>query len=186
MAKMEVKEKVIEERFDAVTAVFAQRAGYQSVPWFRITWIILWIYTMLTIFVLFHRPDFINMTICIIALYMMFNTDRLTRTTFRGLVLSIFLSLIYDLIWFALKHSEYSEDLKHDGGIERGVRNFSLTMSYLSFIVRVGFNYILSIYLVDICCTCILERFNGFRKDNLEQGRPLASSRKEDSRNKNK
>ena len=106
-------------------------------PWFRITWIILWIYTILTIFVLFHRPDFINLTICVVALYMMFNTDKITRTTFRGLVYAIFFSLFYDLIWFMLKHGEYSDDLKSDGGVERRVRNFSLTMSYLSFIVRV-------------------------------------------------
>jgi hypothetical protein len=137
---MEVKERVIEERLDAVTAVFAQRAGYESVPWFRLTWIILWIYTVLTVFVLFHRPDFINLTICVVALYMMFNTDRLNRQTFRGLVLSIFMSLIYDLIWFVLKHAEYTQDLKHDGGMEKGLRNFSLTMSYLSFIVRVSSN----------------------------------------------
>jgi hypothetical protein len=101
---MEVKEKAIEEKFDLVTAKFAQRAGYESVPWFRVTWVILWIYTVLTILVLFHRPDFINLTICIIALYMMFNTERITRSTFRGLVLCIFISLLYDLLWFSIKH----------------------------------------------------------------------------------
>lgn len=135
---MEVKEKAMEQKFDQVAARFAHRAGYESVPWFRLTWFILWIYTILTVFVLFHRPDFINMTICIIAIYMMFNTERITRNTFRGLVFSIFLSLVYDLIWFWIKHSEYSEDLKHDGGVERKIRNFSLLMSYLSFIVRVS------------------------------------------------
>ena len=45
-------------------------------PWFRLTWVLLWIYTGLTILVLFKRSDFINLTVCTVALYMMFNTER--------------------------------------------------------------------------------------------------------------
>lgn len=95
------------ERFDVISNVLAKRAGYESVPWFRLTWVLLWIYTVLTIFVLFKRTDFINLTICTVALHMMFNTDRITRTRFRMLVLGIFITLIYDLIWFILKTQEY-------------------------------------------------------------------------------
>jgi hypothetical protein len=69
---------------------------------------------------------------------MMFNTEMITRTRFRFLVGAIFLTLIYDLIWFYLKHSEYEEDsTKTDGGKENGIRRFALTMSYLSFFVRI-------------------------------------------------
>jgi len=95
-------------------------------------------YTGLTNLVLFYREDFINMTVCIMGLYMMFNTDRITRTRFRMLVLGIIISWIYDLLWFYMKHAEYSIEGKHDGGMEKNVKKFSLMMSYASFILRVN------------------------------------------------
>jgi hypothetical protein len=72
-------------------------------PWLKVTWAILWLYTFFTILVLFFRPDFINLTVCVVALYMMFNTDRITRFRFRLLVLGIIITLIYDIIWFVMK-----------------------------------------------------------------------------------
>lgn len=48
--------------------------GYSDVPWFKLTWYILWIYTGLTMLIMLGRADFVNMTICTTALYMMFNT----------------------------------------------------------------------------------------------------------------
>lgn len=95
-------------------------------------------YTGVTNLVLFYRPDFINLTVCIIALYMMFNTDRITRTRFRMLVLGIIISIIYDLIWLYMKHSEYSDDGKSDGGMEKNIKKFSLMMSYISLLLRVS------------------------------------------------
>ena len=86
---------------------------------------------------MFLRPDFINMTICIIALYMMFNTERISKGMFRMLVLGIFISWFYDIAWFFIKHHEYSVEPKVDGSGEARVRKFSLMMSYASFILRV-------------------------------------------------
>ncbi len=40
-------------------------------PWFTLTRYMLYIYTVLTILVMFYRPDFINLTVCIVALYML-------------------------------------------------------------------------------------------------------------------
>lgn len=135
---MEVKEKEIEKKLDIVANTFAQRAGYSSVPWFMLTWYLLWLYTILTCLVMFLRPDFFNLTICVCALYMMFNTDRITKGRFRMLVLGIFITIIYDLIWFYLKHAEYTDEPKSDGGGEVRVRRFSLMMSYASFLLRVS------------------------------------------------
>ena len=91
-------------------------------PWFKLTWVLLWLYTGLTILVMFLRPDFINLTICIVGLYMMFHTDRITKTKFRFLVLGIFISWFYDVAWFLMKHSEYALDNKKDGGGEAAIR----------------------------------------------------------------
>lgn len=50
----------------------------------------------------------------------------------------IFISVIYDLVWIALKTNEFSSEKTNpeDGGIELGVRRFSLNMSYLNFFVK--------------------------------------------------
>jgi hypothetical protein len=108
-------------------------------PWLKLTWGILWLYTLLTVLVLFFRPDFINLTVCTVALYMMFNTDRITRMRFRALVLGIIITLIYDCFWFWMKFKSYSEDNPKDlRSNEIHVRRFSLMMSIASFILRVS------------------------------------------------
>lgn len=71
-------------------------------------------------------------------MWMLFNTELLTRTRFRCLVGAIVFSLIYDLVWFYLSHSAYESDqTKADGGKENGIRRYALTMSYLSFFIRI-------------------------------------------------
>ena len=68
------KEKVMEEKLDAVATNMSKKFGYSSTPWLKLTWWLLIIYTVLTICVLFYRSDFINLTVCIIAIYMLLNT----------------------------------------------------------------------------------------------------------------
>ena len=50
------------------------------------------------------------------------------------LVLMIFVSIVADLFWFYI--SDLSSDVD-DGGMEKSVRSFSLTMSYFSFFFRI-------------------------------------------------
>ena len=38
----------------------AKRMGYEVVPWYVLTQIVLSVYTVLTIFSMFFRPDFFN------------------------------------------------------------------------------------------------------------------------------
>lgn len=119
---------------DNISQNIALKLGFSHVPWFTLTKIVLGIQTILTCFVLFFRTDFLNLTVCTCAIYMLNNTDRIKRWTFRALVFGIFVSLIYDLLWFYLQ--DQAND-SVDGGIERSVRNFSLTVSYFSFFFRV-------------------------------------------------
>lgn len=158
---VEKQEKVLEAKIDEVANTFARRAGYSSVPWFMLTWWLLWMYTGLTILVMFMRPDFFNLTICVTALYMMFNTDRITKNKFRLLVLGIFITLIYDFFWFYMKHAEYTTEPKADGSGEVRVRRFSLMMAYASFLLRVKLNILM--YLLVFCGFSLLERLNGLR-----------------------
>ena len=71
---LEEKEKKLEVKIDIVADKVAEKMGYRSLPWLKATWFLLWIYTVLTILVLIQRSDFINLTICVTALYMLFNT----------------------------------------------------------------------------------------------------------------
>ena len=75
LEQLEQREKVVEEKVDAISQNIANTLGFEDVPWFQLTWVVLWIYSGLTVFIMFMRPDNINMTICVVALFMMFNTD---------------------------------------------------------------------------------------------------------------
>jgi hypothetical protein len=90
------------KNIDNISANIAVKLGFKSVPWFTLTKIVLGIYTALTCFVLFFRPDFINLTVCTTGIYMIMNTDKIRKWTFRLLVFGIFMSLLYDLFWFML------------------------------------------------------------------------------------
>ena len=70
------------------------------------------------------------------AIYILFNLEKVSQNTFRMLVLGILLSVVYDLFWFSLKSQEYSTDMKADAGLEKNIRLFSLYMSYISFFGR--------------------------------------------------
>ena len=120
---------------DNVSINIAYKLGFKQVPWFTLTKIVLGIYTVLTCFVLFFRTDFINLTVCTAAIYMLLNTDRIKKWTFRALVFGIFISLAYDLFWF-LFIQDFNAD-QSDGGVEKAVKGFSLSVSYLSFFFRV-------------------------------------------------
>ena len=60
------------------------------------------------------------------------------RWQFRLLVGLIFLSLVQDVLWFVLNRD--IEDDEDDGGLEKTVKGFSRTMSFVSFIWRVSLN----------------------------------------------
>ena len=125
------------KNIDNISSNIAHKLGFSYVPWFTLTKIVLGIYTVLTCFVLFFRTDFINLTVCTTGIYMIMNTDKIRRWTFRLLVLGIFMSLLYDLFWFMFQ--DYANETT-DGGMEKNIKSFSLSMSYLSFFFRVNSN----------------------------------------------
>ena len=90
------------QTFDNVSNNIAQKMGLSYVPWFTLTKIVLAIYTIITCMVLFFRSDFVNVTVCTAAIYMINNTENIKRWTFRVLVVGIFLSEFIDLFWFFL------------------------------------------------------------------------------------
>jgi hypothetical protein len=65
----------------------------------------------------------------------MIDTSKVKRITFRMLVLAIFVSLIFDFLWLVL--SDMSSEVD-DGGVEKGIKQFVLKVSYISFFFRVS------------------------------------------------
>lgn len=133
--KIKDQELKWEKELDNVSTNIAIKLGFSHVPWFTLTKIVIAIQTLLTICVLFFRTDFLNLTVCTAGIFMLNNTDKIQKWTFRALVFGIFLSLVYDLAWFYLQ--DLSND-NQDGGVEHGIRSFSLSLSYLSFFFRVS------------------------------------------------
>ena len=100
--KIKAKEQQYVQTIDNISTNIAFKLGFNYVPWFTLTKVVLGIYTVLTCFVLFFRSDFINLTVCTSAIYMLMNTEKIKKWTFRVLVLGIFLSLAYDLFFFIM------------------------------------------------------------------------------------
>ena len=59
-ARIMVEEKKLSKKVDVIAHGFAKRMGYDAVPWFVLTQIVLAVYSILTIFSMFFRPDFFN------------------------------------------------------------------------------------------------------------------------------
>lgn len=123
-------------KIDEIATNIAQKMGMSEIPWFALTYYMTYIYTALTIFVMFHRTDFINLTICIIAIFMLMDVNLIKKHSFRWLVGGIVLSVFYDIGWLLFNHYEYGNETKYDGGVEKNVKKFSLYMSYASLIFR--------------------------------------------------
>lgn len=71
---------------------------------------------------------------------MLTETQEIRKNTFRNLVTAIVFSFFYDFIFLLEVSGDYNRDnTGADGGHEKGVRKFSLTMTTISFFFRVSF-----------------------------------------------
>ena len=75
--RLRAREQKFVQNIDNISVNLANKFGMSHVPWFTLTQIVLGIYTVLTCFVLFFRTDFINLTICTTATYMILNTEKI-------------------------------------------------------------------------------------------------------------
>ena len=94
---------------------------------------------------------------------MIVNPRHIQRWTFRILVLGVFLSVLYDLIWLLI-FNDINNDVD-DGGLEKPVRIFSMLVAYLQLffkVIQILINYI------DHRGADILERLPWLREDHSE------------------
>ncbi len=105
-------------------------------PWYTLTLVMLVIQLVLTILASFARSDFFTLTCVSIAILFVTDTGNLKYSTFRQLVALVFFSLVYDLIWFGLFDEKVES--AQDGGLQSGLRQVILLLSYFSFFFRVS------------------------------------------------
>lgn len=139
-AHLKLQERAYSKKVDALAMSLARKAGMEQVPWFVLTWVVTWTYLVLSLSACFFRADFVNVTIGAVSIYMLTETQEIRKTTFRNLVIAIVFSFFYDFIFLLEVSGDYGKDnTGADGGLEKGVRKFSLSMTTTSFFFRVSF-----------------------------------------------
>lgn len=123
--------------FDAYAQKLATRYNVETIPWLEITRIVVWIFLGLTMLVMLKRPAFMSITVAGVALYVLDNPQNIGRQTFRGLVLLLAASWVYDFITLFLIDSSASEEDEEDGGQEAKLRRFTRLFSYINLLFKV-------------------------------------------------
>lgn len=72
-----------------------------------------------------------------LALYVLEYPEVITRQTFRGLVLLIVISWVYDFLQLFMLDASVSEEDEEDGGNEYKLRRFTRLLSYIALIFKV-------------------------------------------------
>jgi hypothetical protein len=85
----------------------------------------------------FLKADFVTLTCVTAGLLFVHDATKLDKSSFRQLVVLVFISLVYDLVWFSLYNEEVEN--KIEGEIQTGLRKVSILINYFSFLFRVSF-----------------------------------------------
>ena len=78
-----------------------------------------------------------QLTIGLVSLFMFSNTTKIKQSTFKYMVLCVFISIIYDIIWFALFNTAFLKEGPYDGSAGKTFKTFLLAVSYIAFIFKV-------------------------------------------------
>jgi hypothetical protein len=134
-------EQNLARKFDTVT----QRAGIKttSSSCARFTFVMTAIYTLITCLVSFYKADFINLTVCIMAIYLLVNAEAGLAGTFRILVLMLIISLVYDILWFTMRNSNTSDPNDPEmKSLEVTIIAFSYWMAVISFFFKIVMSFV--------------------------------------------
>ena len=86
---------------------------------------------------MWKRNCFLSLTVGALALYVLEYPEVITRQTFRGLVLLIVISWVYDFLQLFMLDASVSEEDEEDGGNEYKLRRFTRLLSYIALIFKV-------------------------------------------------
>jgi hypothetical protein len=83
------------------------------------------------------RNCFVSLTVATLALYVLEYPENTTRQTFRGFVLLLVLSWVYDFLQLFLIDASASEEDEEDGGNEYKLRRFTRLLTYITLVFKV-------------------------------------------------
>lgn len=109
--KVSDREKQLGMKF----GLFANNLGMKNTRWGRLTIILFGLWAMFTAFVCFEKPDFLNLTIAILGLFIFLDPQQMKQSYLRMLVYIMPLSWLYDGLWLYEKTSEYWGDTEDQG-----------------------------------------------------------------------
>lgn len=121
---------------------YMRRQGMANVKWARATFIMTIIFTIVTLMVHFYKADFVNLTVCTVAIHMLSSPKDVRPTQFRYLVAGTILSFAYDIAWFVLRGYDMVGDDEEDGGMEASIRKFSLFMTIIAMVFKVIMTFV--------------------------------------------
>ena len=127
----------MEQAFDNYVNTLARANKIETIPWLRVTEAVVYIFLLLTLIQMLKRNCFLSLTVATTALYVLNNPANISRQTFRGFVLLIAISWVYDFISLFIIEGSASEEDEEDGGNEYKLRRFVRLFAYISLIFKV-------------------------------------------------
>ena len=89
-----------EQEYSRQVDRWIERQGYRQIKWAKCTFWMTILFLLITLLVHFYKADFVNLTACTTAIYLLSFADVVREKYFRWLVFGIILTLLYDLYWF--------------------------------------------------------------------------------------
>jgi hypothetical protein len=89
----------VEEQWSRSIENALKNNGYRPIRWARLCFTATLIYTVLNLLAGLYRADFVNITVCVVAIYLLSNPSEVHKSSFRILVAGTVLSFCYDLLW---------------------------------------------------------------------------------------
>ena len=115
---------------------FITKKGFKVPKWSRATFVLTIIFLVITLFIHFYKADFVNLTVCTVAIYLLSNAKDAQPKHFRYLVAGTALSFVYDLLWMILRGQGMMSD-DEEGNVEASIRSFSFTMVWIGLVCKV-------------------------------------------------
>jgi hypothetical protein len=131
----------IEEKMSSSIDVYLRNKGFRQINWARLCFTVTVINTVLNLFAGLYRADFLNITVCAVAIFLLTNPEMVEKTSFRLLVAGTFLSLVYDIVWRCMQDFD-AEELA-DCGLQQSVHIFSYWVLWVMMLIKIvmGFVY---------------------------------------------
>ena len=123
---------------------FIVKKGFKVPKWARATFIMTAIFLIITLMIHFYKADFVNLTVCTVAIHLLSNAKDAQPKHFRYLVAGTILSFVYDVLWMILRGYDMSggDNDEESGGVEAKIKRFSFFMVWIGLVCKVIMTFV--------------------------------------------